>query len=163
MPKVKHSSSQHQPAFTCGPTSVHGRGCGSASMHSHGRGSASTGGRGHEESRSLPTLFVDSGPSASLDGSAGEKLPVHMGRLMAVIHAEVEKITYAVTWWCLFIICWCLLLVCWPSIGWWPPVICWTAVYNKTSTHPDELSRSREIWLYVKCCLLCMGVHLRHI
>ena len=88
MPKVKRSSSQCQPAST------HGRGRGSAqSILGHGRGSASTCGRGREYSRTLPTPPGDSGPSASLDGSTGEELPVHMDCLTANIHAEVEKIT----------------------------------------------------------------------
>ena len=87
MPKVKRSSSQCQPAST------HGRGRGSASTRSRGHGSASTCGRGREDSHTLPTPSGDSGPSASLDGSAGEELPVHIDRLMAVICAEVEKIT----------------------------------------------------------------------
>ena len=88
MPKVKRSSSQCQPAST------RGRGRGSAqSILGHGRGSASTRGRGREYSCTLSTPPGDSGPSASLDGSTGEELPVHMDRLMANIHAEVEKIT----------------------------------------------------------------------
>ena len=86
MPKVKRSLSQ------CQPVSTRGHGRGSASTHGRGRGSASTHGRGHEDSRTLPTPG-DSSPSASLDGSAGEELPVHMDRPMAVIRAEVEKIT----------------------------------------------------------------------
>ena len=87
MSKVKRSSLQCQPAST------RGRGRGSAPTCGRGRGSASTRGRGCEDSRTLPTPPGDSGPSASLDGSAGEELPVHMDRLMAVIRAEVEKIT----------------------------------------------------------------------
>ena len=80
------SSSQHQPAST------RSRGRGSASTR--GRGSTSTCGRGCEESCTLPTPSGDSGPSASLNGSAGEELPVHMDRLMAVICAEDHPVTW---------------------------------------------------------------------